>query len=207
VHSRSTLQSLTVAVAASLCSITCLPAVAAAENPLVKFETTEGAFVVELNAEKAPKTVENFLGYVKKGHYDGTIFHRVIKGFMIQGGGFDESLKEKPTEAPVRNEGGNGLQNEKYTLAMARTSDPHSATAQFFVNTKNNSFLNRDEARDGFGYTVFGKVIEGTETIDRIENARTRSMPHPEFPAMLMENVPGEPIVIQNAKLIEPDAN
>lgn len=169
---------------------------------MVKFETTEGDFVVELNAEKAPKTVENFLSYVQNGHYDGTIFHRVIKDFMIQGGGFDKSLKEKLTGAPIRNEAGNGLGNEKYTLAMARTSDPHSATAQFFVNTKNNSFLNRNEARDGFGYTVFGRVVQGTEVIDRIENTRTRSLPNPAVPAMLMENVPNEPIVVKRASVV-----
>ena len=140
---------------------------AAAENPLVEFDTSEGKFVMELYPDKAPQTVENFLKYVGSGHYDGTIFHRVIRNFMIQGGGFDQKMKEKETGPPVRNEADNGLGNEQYTVAMARTADPHSATAQFFVNTNaqpgGNGFLNRDQARDGFGYTVFGKVIDGTE--------------------------------------------
>ena len=168
----------------------------------VQLDTTEGAIVLELNAEKAPKTVANFLEYVKDGHYKGTIFHRVIPGFMIQGGGFDEGMKEKATKPPVRNEGGNGLKNDKYTVAMARTSNPHSATSQFFINSAKNDFLNRDMAQDGFGYTVFGKVVEGIEVVDRIEKTPTKATPNPAMPAMLMENVPVNPISIKDAKIL-----
>lgn len=183
------------------------PALALANDRVaVEFDTSEGKFVMELDAAKAPKTVENFLQYVNNGHYDGTVFHRVIKDFMIQGGGFDQSLKEKETGPPVRNEADNGLSNDQYTVAMARTSDPHSATAQFFVNTKagGNGFLNRAESGDGFGYTVFGKVIEGTEVIDKIAVAKTRSIPDPAFPARLMQDVPATPIVIKSARVLKP---
>ena len=168
----------------------------------VQLDTTEGAIVLELDAAKAPKTVANFLEYVKDGHYKGTIFHRVIDGFMIQGGGFDESMKEKSTKPPVRNEGGNGLNNDKYTVAMARTSNPHSATSQFFVNTAKNDFLNRSMAQDGFGYTVFGKVVEGNDVIDRIGKTPTKSTPNPAMPAMLMDDVPVNPIVIKDVKVL-----
>jgi len=139
----------------------------------VQFETTAGTIVIELDAERAPVTVANFLDYVKKGHYDGTIFHRVIKGFMIQGGGFEPGMKQKPTGDGIQNEAKNGLRNQRYTLAMARTSDPHSASAQFFINTSDNGFLDNDRAQDGWGYAVFGKVVSGTEVVDLIERVRT----------------------------------
>ncbi len=194
--------------AAAIACVVCLPVTVAADasdadTVAVEFDTSEGKFVIELDAQRAPKTVDNFLMYVESGHYEGTVFHRVIKGFMIQGGGMDGTLKEKKTRPPVQNEAGNGLTNDKYTVAMARTNDPHSATAQFFVNTKDNGFLNRDQARDGFGYTVFGKVIQGTEVVDKIESAKTQSMPNPTVPAVLMQDVPATPIVIKSAKVLK----
>lgn len=135
----------------------------------VQLQTTQGAIVIELDAEKAPKTVENFLSYVRKGHYDNTVFHRVIKNFMIQGGGFEPGMKQKDTDAPIENEAGNGLKNDRYTVAMARTNAPHSATAQFFINVVDNDFLNfSSPTPQGFGYAVFGKVVEGTDVIDAI---------------------------------------
>jgi len=138
----------------------------------VRMETSAGSIRIELDDEKAPQSAANFLEYVNKGHYDGTVFHRVIPGFMIQGGGFEPGMKQKPTAAPIRNEAGNGLKNRRYTLAMARTSDPHSATAQFFINTADNGFLDfRAENAQGWGYAVFGRVVEGSEVIDSIERA------------------------------------
>ena len=178
--------------------------VTAAEPVRVSLETGMGKIVLELDAERAPKTVENFLRYVEDGHYAGTIFHRVIENFMIQGGGFDADMKEKKTLPPVRNEAGNGLKNEKYTIAMARTSNPHSATSQFFINTANNSFLNRAEAADGYGYTVFGKVVEGQSVVDAIAAVRTGSRPNPAAPSLLMENVPLEPVTIKGAEVVTP---
>ncbi len=140
----------------------------------VELHTSAGLITVELNDEKAPATVENFLNYVRAGHYDGTIFHRVIKGFMIQGGGFEPGLKQKSTQEPIANEANNGLKNDKYTLAMARTSAPHSASAQFFINGTDNDFLNfKSETASGWGYAVFGKVIAGTEVVDQIEKVKT----------------------------------
>ena len=139
----------------------------------VRLETTAGTIRIELDDEKAPLSTANFLQYVKAGHYDGTVFHRVIKGFMVQGGGFEPGMKQKPTSAPIANEAKNGLKNKHYTLAMARTSDPHSASAQFFINTTDNSFLDNDRAQDGWGYAVFGRVVEGTEVVDAIESVRT----------------------------------
>src|SRR5207253_644736 len=131
--------------------------------------TNYGVITLELDAEKAPKTVENFLAYVKSGHYDGTIFHRVIDGFMIQGGGFVKGMSQKPTQAQIANEANNGLKNDKYTIAMARTSDPHSATAQFFINLTNNDFLNHTApSGSGWGYCVFGKVVEGQDVVEKI---------------------------------------
>lgn len=168
----------------------------------VAIDTTEGKIVLELDSAKAPKTVANFLDYVMSGHYKGTVFHRVIKDFMIQGGGMDENLKEKDVKPPVRNEAGNGLKNLKYTVAMARTSQPHSATSQFFINTADNGFLNREQAQDGFGYTVFGKVIEGKDVVDKIGNVKTGAHKNPAFPAMLMRDVPLEPITITNAEVV-----
>jgi peptidyl-prolyl cis-trans isomerase B (cyclophilin B) len=139
----------------------------------VEMQTSAGTLKIELDDVKAPASVANFLAYASKGHYDGTVFHRVIKGFMIQGGGFEPGMKQKGTDKPIQNEAKNGLKNEKYTLAMARTNDPHSATAQFFINTTNNGFLDNDRAQDGWGYAVFGKVVEGTEIVDAIEKVKT----------------------------------
>ena len=154
----------------------------------VRLDTTAGSIRLELDDEKAPASVANFLDYVAKGHYDGTVFHRVIKGFMIQGGGFEPGLKQKPTGAPITNEANNGLKNRRYTIAMARTSDPHSATAQFFINTVDNDFLDHTSpSPQGWGYAVFGRVVEGTEVIDAIEQVRTgRSGFHNDVP---LENV------------------
>ncbi|WBY01589.1 peptidylprolyl isomerase [Ramlibacter tataouinensis] len=133
-----------------------------------------GVVTLELDEAKAPKTVENFLSYVKKGHYDGTIFHRVIDGFMVQGGGFAPGMSQKPTDAPVQNEANNGLKNDCYTVAMARTNDPHSASAQFFINVADNDFLNhRAPNPQGWGYAVFGKVVAGTDVVDRIKAVKT----------------------------------
>lgn len=176
-----------------------------ADSPRVAIETSEGRIVLELNAEKAPKTVENFLNYVKEGHYDGTIFHRVIPEFMVQGGGFDVGMTERSTFPPVRNEASNGLTNDEYTVAMARTGEPHSATSQFFINTSNkNGFLNRNDPRsDGFGYAVFGKVVEGQAVVDKIEAKPTRSIPNPAAPQVLMGDVPVEPITIKSATILE----
>ncbi len=150
----------------------------------VELHTTAGVIRLELDDTKAPASVDNFLDYVRAGHYDGTVFHRVIKGFMIQGGGMDASMKQKPTRAAITNEAGNGLLNAKYTVAMARTSDPHSATAQFFINTADNGFLNfTAETRQGWGYAVFGKVVAGTDVVDAIESVRTgRSGFHDDVP-------------------------
>jgi peptidyl-prolyl cis-trans isomerase B (cyclophilin B) len=139
----------------------------------VQLETSAGTVLVELDDEKAPASVANFLAYVKAGHYDGTVFHRVIKGFMVQGGGFEPGMKQKAVGKPIANEAKNGLKNAHYTLAMARTSDPHSATAQFFINTTDNTFLDNDRAQDGWGYAVFGRVVEGMDVVDTLEKART----------------------------------
>ena len=139
----------------------------------VKMTTTAGDLRIELDDEKAPISVANFLSYVNKGFYDGTIFHRVIKGFMIQGGGFAPGMDQKATQTPIQNEANNGLKNDRYTLAMARTSAPHSASSQFFINTTNNGFLNNAEAQDGWGYAVFGKVVEGQSVVDEPGGVKT----------------------------------
>jgi peptidyl-prolyl cis-trans isomerase B (cyclophilin B) len=159
----------------------------------VLLTTNHGDITIELDAAKAPKTVENFLQYVKDGHYDNTVFHRVIAGFMIQGGGFEPGMKQKPARDPIDNEAVNGLKNVKYTLAMARTSDPHSASAQFFINVKDNDFLNFTSPNgNGWGYCVFGKVVGGTDIVDKIEGVKTgRSGMH--------QDVPAEDVVIQKA--------
>ena len=142
----------------------------------VDLETSHGTIGLELDDEKAPATVKNFLENVENGHYDGTVFHRVIKGFMVQGGGFEPGMKQKPTGGAVRNEASNGLKNEHYTVAMARTSDPHSATAQFFINSAKNDFLNfKSETAQGWGYAVFGRVVSGSDIVDAIEQVRTGS--------------------------------
>ncbi|MEV0355992.1 peptidylprolyl isomerase [Nocardia sp. NPDC050697] len=161
----------------------------------VNLETNHGPIVLELDEAKAPESVRNFVEYVQAGHYDGTIFHRVIPGFMIQGGGFEPGLQQKPTNAPIQNEAGNGLKNLKYTVAMARTNDPHSATAQFFVNVSDNDFLNHSApAGQGWGYAVFGKVVEGTEVVDKIAGVQTGSAgPH--------QDVPKTDVVIEKATL------
>lgn len=143
---------------------------------MIRFTTNMGVFDVELNEAAAPKTCENFLSYVRSGFYNGTIFHRVISGFMIQGGGFEPGLKQKQTKAPIENEANNGLKNDKYTIAMARTNEPHSATSQFFINVADNDFLNHTSPTSrGWGYAVFGKVVSGTDVIDTIARVRTAS--------------------------------
>ena len=167
---------------------------AAAAAPRVTFQTSKGEIVVELDPQKAPKTVENFLAYVKAGHYNGTIFHRVIPGFMIQGGGFTADMNQKATRAPVKNEGGNGLSNARGTIAMARTPDPDSATAQFFINLKDNGFLDRAQSQDGWGYTVFGKVVKGMDVVDKIAAVPTGTKAG-------MSDVPRETVTITSAKV------
>jgi peptidyl-prolyl cis-trans isomerase B (cyclophilin B) len=140
----------------------------------VQMDTSAGTLRIELDDAAAPESTANFLAYVKAGHYDGTVFHRVIKGFMVQGGGFEPGMKQKGVRAPIKNEAGNGLKNKHYTLAMARTSDPHSATAQFFINTTDNGFLDfKSESAQGWGYAVFGRVVAGTEVVDAIEKVKT----------------------------------
>ena len=148
-----------------------------ADKPVILLETSSGDILIELYPDKAPKTVENFLNYVDAGFYNNTIFHRVTKGFMIQGGGLDARMNEKETKAPVQNEAGNGLKNERGTIAMARTMDPHSATAQFFINLVDNDFLNHTEpSGDGWGYCVFGKVTDGMDVVDAIAKVKTKSV-------------------------------
>ena len=168
-----------------------------AANPEVELKTSMGVITLELYADKAPKTVENFLQYVKDGHYKGTIFHRVINNFMIQGGGFTPDFAQKKTRAPVQNEASNGLRNDIGTIAMARTSDPQSATAQFFINHKNNDFLNYTAPTpQGWGYTVFGKVIKGMDVVNRIATLETG--PAGPFPS----DVPRKPVVIEDARIL-----
>jgi cyclophilin family peptidyl-prolyl cis-trans isomerase len=165
-------------------------------NPRVALETSLGRIVLELEAAKAPKSVENFLEYVKAGLYDGTIFHRVIPGFMIQGGGFDTGMEQRHTRAPIQNEAANGLRNARGTVAMARTGDPNSATSQFFINTVDNRFLDfKDATPRGIGYAVFGRVVEGMDVVDKIEKVRTATQGP-------FENVPVEPVVIKKATLL-----
>ena len=160
----------------------------------VVLTTNHGKITIELDAAKAPKTVENFLNYVKSGHYDGTIFHRVINGFMIQGGGFEPGMKQKDTGEPIENEAANGLTNDQYTIAMARTSDPHSASAQFFINVKDNDFLNYD-GPNNWGYCVFGKVTDGTDVVDAIRKVRTGSKG-------FHGDVPVEDVIIEKAEIV-----
>jgi peptidyl-prolyl cis-trans isomerase B (cyclophilin B) len=160
----------------------------------VVLSTNHGDITIELDAEKAPKTVENFLSYVKAGHYDGTIFHRVIDGFMIQGGGFEPGMKEKKCGEPIDNEASNGLANEQYTIAMARTNDPHSATAQFFINVKDNGFLDYS-GPDHWGYCVFGRVTAGTDVVDEIRKVRTGTKG-------FHGDVPVEDVIIEKAEIV-----
>jgi peptidyl-prolyl cis-trans isomerase B (cyclophilin B) len=166
-------------------------------HPLVKLETSLGDITLELYPDKAPVTVANFLEYVKAGFYNGTIFHRVINGFMIQGGGLDAQMHQKPTRAPIKNEADNGLKNDAYTVAMARTADPNSATAQFFINVANNAFLNHTaKTPQGWGYAVFGKVIKGKEVVDKIKAVPTTTQgPY--------QNVPQEPVTIIKATVVK----
>jgi peptidyl-prolyl cis-trans isomerase B (cyclophilin B) len=167
---------------------------------IVRLETSMGDIDIALDAEKAPKTVENFLGYVNEGHYDQTIFHRVIDGFMIQGGGMDSQMNEKPTRKPVENEADNGLKNEAYSVAMARTPNPHSATAQFFINVKNNTFLDHSaKTPEGWGYAVFGKVVKGHPVVNKIKALKTGTRG-------MHADVPTEPVVIRTAKVVKEEA-
>ncbi|WP_040772708.1 peptidylprolyl isomerase [Nocardia pneumoniae] len=161
----------------------------------VNLSTNYGSIVLELDDQKAPNTVRNFVDYVNSGHYNGTIFHRVIPGFMIQGGGFEPGLRQKGTKAPIQNEANNGLKNTKYTVAMARTNDPHSATAQFFINVSDNDFLNHSaQTPSGWGYAVFGAVTEGTDVVDKIAGVRTSS-------AGMHQDVPVEDVIIESASV------
>ena len=164
---------------------------------MIKMNTNKGTIVLELDAEKAPITVENFMQYAKDGFYNGTIFHRVIDGFMIQGGGMEPGMKEKQTNAPIKNEADNGLKNERGTIAMARTPDPDSASSQFFINVKDNDFLNyRSPTPDGWGYCVFGKVVEGMDVVDEIKGVATGS-------AGFHQDVPTEDVIIESVEVVE----
>jgi cyclophilin family peptidyl-prolyl cis-trans isomerase len=172
-----------------------LSVIACAADPQVELKTSMGTITLELYADKAPKTVENFLQYVKEGHYKGTIFHRVIPGFMIQTGGFTAGFVEKKTHDPIINEARNGLKNDTGTIAMARRGDPNSATAQFFINVNNNDGLNNPNP-DGYGYAVFGKVVKGMDVVKKIEAVETGNGPPPH------QNVPRKPVVIEDAKIL-----
>ena len=164
---------------------------------MVELKTSMGSIKLQLNEEKAPKTVANFLSYVNDGHFNGTIFHRVIDGFMIQGGGFDTAMNQKDTKDPIENEANNGLKNSAYTVAMARTSDPHSATAQFFINVANNDFLDHTAPTGrGWGYAVFGEVVEGKDIVDKIRSVKTATKG-------FHENVPVEAVVIESASVVK----
>ncbi len=187
------------ALLAAITLWTAQAAVLAADNkPVVRMQTNMGVIVMELNRDKAPKTVENFLRYVEDGFYDGTIFHRVIKGFMIQGGGYTGDYRKKPARAPVVNEADNGLKNQRGTVAMARTSDPHSATAQFFINVVDNDFLNhRNPSPRGWGYTVFGQVTEGMDVVDKIRDVETGSG------GPFGKDVPRTPVVIEKMTVVQ----
>lgn len=182
-------------VGLALCAGLLLQLAHAQTAPRVKFTTTQGEFVVELDPVKAPVTVQNFLQYVKDKHYDGTIFHRVIDGFMVQGGGFTQAMTEKPTRAPIVLESRNGLLNNRGTIAMARTPAPNSATAQFFINVVDNNNLNAPQP-DGNGYAVFGKVVQGMDTVDKIRRVATTN-------AGMFQNVPATPILINSATLVK----
>ncbi|MBP3960906.1 peptidyl-prolyl cis-trans isomerase [Gemmata sp. G18] len=169
---------------------------ARAANPVVLVETSAGSVKIELFEDKAPVTVKNFLQYVEDKHYDGTIFHRVISDFMIQGGGFESGMKEKKTRDPIKNESGNGLSNLKGTLAMARTSEPNSASAQWYINLKDNTFLDKAKAGDGVGYCVFGRVIDGMDVVDKIKGVETETVKG-------HENVPSKDVVIKSVKVVK----
>jgi peptidyl-prolyl cis-trans isomerase B (cyclophilin B) len=162
---------------------------------MIKLTTNHGIIAIELDTENAPLSAANFLGYVESGHYDNTVFHRVIDGFMIQGGGFTPEMDQKPVGEPIENEATNGLKNTRGTVAMARTSDPHSATAQFFINVADNSFLDNGTCQDGWGYCVFGRVVEGLDVMDKIKNVKTGNKG-------FHQNVPNENVVIERAEVI-----
>jgi peptidyl-prolyl cis-trans isomerase B (cyclophilin B) len=163
---------------------------------MVRLHTNHGVISLELDMERAPETGRNFLEYVESGFYSNTVFHRVIDGFMIQGGGFDPGMKQKPTRAPIRNEADNGLKNDRYTVAMARTSDPHSASSQFFINVSDNGFLNHTaQSADGWGYCVFGKVVEGKEIVDKIKRVKTGKRG-------FHSDVPLEDVLIERAEVV-----
>ena len=162
---------------------------------MIKLHTNFGVIALELDAEKAPESAKNFISYVEAGHYNNTIFHRVIPGFMIQGGGFEPGMKQKDCKDPIKNEADNGLKNDNYTIAMARTSDPHSATAQFFINVADNDFLNfKAPNANGWGYCVFGKVVEGNEVVDKIKGVKTGS-------SGFHQDVPKEDVIIERAEV------
>ena len=167
-------------------------------NPQVELHIhNQGVVTLELDAEKAPKSAENFVSYVKKGHYDNTVFHRVIPGFMVQGGGFEPGMKQKPTDAEIQNEANNGLKNDNYTVAMARTSAPHSATAQFFINVSDNGFLNHTApSAQGWGYAVFGKVVEGLDIVEKIKKVKTGSKG-------FHQDVPADDVIIEKAVIVD----
>ena len=167
-----------------------------ASTSIVKLHTSHGTITLELDAARAPETVKNFLAYVQSGHYANTVFHRVIDGFMVQGGGFEPGMKQKPTQATIQNEANNGLKNERYTVAMARTADPHSASAQFFINVADNAFLNhKAQSRDGWGYCVFGRVTEGQDVVDKIKGVKTGNRgPH--------GDVPVEDVILERAEVV-----
>ena len=164
---------------------------------MIKLHTNFGTIIIELDAEKAPETAKNFIAYAEAGHYDNTIFHRVINGFMIQGGGFEPGMKQKPCKDPIKNEADNGLKNDTYTIAMARTADPHSATAQFFINVADNDFLNHTApTTQGWGYAVFGEVVEGMDVVNKIKGvATTMRSGH--------QDVPAEDVIIEKAEIVE----
>ncbi len=163
---------------------------------MIKLTTNQGVIVLDLNAEKAPKTVANFLAYVEAGHYDNTVFHRVIKNFMIQGGGFEPGMNQKPCQAPIENEAANGLKNKRGTIAMARTSDPHSATAQFFINVVDNDFLDfKSPMSQGWGYCVFGEVSEGMDVVDKIRAVKTGNKG-------FHQDVPVDDVIIEKAEIV-----
>lgn len=184
------------AAVVALAMVAIAPAVFAAQATQVKVDTNMGAFVIELNAKAAPKTVENFLAYVRSGFYKNTLFHRVIPNFMIQGGGFVMGMEEKDTRAPIALESRNGLSNVRGTIAMARTNDPNSATSQFFINVRDNRFLDANQAQDGNGYAVFGKVVSGMSTVDAIARVKTHSVGY-------YDDVPIRDVVIKNMSVIK----
>jgi len=193
------MKSIRIVLTFLLAGLCILPAHAASstqgKTKMVKLHTNHGIITLQLDAEKAPITVKNFLDYVNSGFFSNTVFHRVIPNFMIQGGGFEPGMKQKPTQAPIKNEAANGLKNEQYSIAMARTGDPHSATAQFFINTKNNSFLDYP-GQDGWGYCVFGKVVEGKEVVDAIGKVKTGN-------SGFHQDVPKEDVIITKAEVVQ----